>query len=61
MKDTFTGLLFITFGAFFNFYAREYALGDSSNIGPGFYPYYLSLGLIISGLIITAKSIPWKS
>lgn len=61
MKNTFTGLMFIAFGAFFNYFSHDYALGNSSNIGPGFYPYYLSLALIVIGLLIVVKNILWKS
>ena len=61
MKHALTGLLFIVFGTFFNYYAQDYVLGNSSNMGPGFYPYYLSVGLITAGLIIVVKSVLWKS
>lgn len=61
MKDIFTGLVFVAFGIFFNYFSREYNIGDSSNMGAGFYPYYLSLLLIGVGLIISIKGMLWKS
>ena len=62
MKNLLTGVLFFSLGIFFNFYAREYEMGSAQEMGPGFYPYVISLLLLTTGLILILKEFynKWK-
>ena len=54
--DLLTGLLFIAFGAFVLLYGLQYPFGTSARMGPGYYPRVISIGLMLIGAILAARS-----
>lgn len=60
-KDFFAGLLFATFGGFFTFFSRQYPIRSAANAGPGYFPFYLGVLLIILGTIIALSALSPKS
>jgi hypothetical protein len=54
--DLLAGLLFIALGAFAIVYGLQYPFGTSSRMGPGYYPRVISIGLIVIGGILVARS-----
>jgi len=57
-KDVASGLIFLAISAFFAIYSLQtLALGQPSRMGPGFFPFYLSLILAALGLIILLRSV----
>lgn len=55
-QDLYSGLIFIFFGGFFTFVARNYPMGSAVRMGPGYFPTILGSLLIILGAIICARS-----
>lgn len=51
-QDFWSGLLFIALGAGFAFKATSYPLGTAAQMGPGFLPFWLGLGLSGLGTLI---------
>lgn len=61
-RDFWAGLLFMGFGAFFCLYSiTYYELGSASRMGPGYFPMLLGGFLFLLGLLITLKSLLFKS
>jgi len=60
IKETLSGLLVLIVGIFFKLQAGSYDLGTAEFMGPGFFPNFISIWLIIIGSIMTIKSIKWK-
>ena len=54
-KDVVAGLLYAGFGAAFSLGALSYKLGDPARMGPGFFPFWIGVLLVIVG-VITALS-----
>jgi putative tricarboxylic transport membrane protein len=61
MKDIVAGLLFIVIGVFFKYHSQTYSLGSVSNMGPGYFPDLISTLLLVVGIVLTIKSLIWKS
>ncbi|MGE0627023.1 MAG: tripartite tricarboxylate transporter TctB family protein [Hyphomicrobiaceae bacterium] len=55
-QDFAAGLLFIGIGALGLYLARDLTYGSASNMGPGFFPTWLSATLLGLGVIVTARS-----
>jgi hypothetical protein len=60
-KDFFAGLLFAAFGAFFTFFAMQYPMRSAANPGPGYFPFYLGMLLIILGAIVVLSALSSKA
>ncbi len=56
-KDLLSGLLFLAAGLFFFVYSHEYQLGTARRMGPGYFPYFLSIGLMIIGGLVLARGL----
>ncbi len=55
-KDLWAGLLFIGFGLFFVILARNYRMGNATNMGPGYFPTMVG-GLVVGmGLVVVLQS-----
>lgn len=54
-KDILSGLLFIIFGIIFMFYSLRYDFGNFSNLGPGFFPFTVSVLLILLGVFLVFR------
>jgi hypothetical protein len=56
-KDFWTGLLYLAFGAFALWIARDYPIGSAGRMGPGYFPTALSALLIGLGTFIFVKGL----
>jgi hypothetical protein len=48
-KDLAAGVLYVLFGATFSLGALQYKLGDPSRMGPGWFPFWVGVLLVIVG------------
>jgi putative tricarboxylic transport membrane protein len=55
--DFFSGLFFIVLGVAFSWWATQYSLGTSANMGPGYFPLLLGGLLAVLGCFIAAQSV----
>jgi hypothetical protein len=56
-KDFWTGLLYVAFGAFALWIARDYPIGSAGRMGPGYFPTALSAILMGLGTYIFVKGL----
>jgi|EndMetStandDraft_5_1072996.scaffolds.fasta_scaffold612462_2 hypothetical protein len=54
--DLVTGLLFMALGLFAIIYGSRYALGTAARMGPGYYPFVISVALTLIGLALVIRS-----
>jgi hypothetical protein len=54
-KDAAAGLLYIAFGAAFSIGALTYRMGDPARMGPGWFPFWIGILLVVVG-VLTALS-----
>jgi putative tricarboxylic transport membrane protein len=59
-SDFYAGLLFLCFGLVAVVTARNYPMGTSRHMGPGYFPTVLGAGLVLLGLVITVRGL-WSS
>jgi hypothetical protein len=57
LQDLLAGLVFALFGVAGLYFGRDYAIGVTSRMGPGYLPWVLSIGLIVLGAIIAARGL----
>jgi hypothetical protein len=55
--DFWSGLMFFSFGAVAVYVAREYPMGAAMRMGPGYFPTYLGVLLMIMGVVIAVRGI----
>jgi hypothetical protein len=55
--DLLTGLLFVALGAFAIFYGWNYPLGRAARMGPGYYPFLISLCLVLLGSVLVVRAL----
>jgi hypothetical protein len=55
-ENFWSGLLFTAFGVIVVVISRGYPMGDSTHMGPGYFPRYVGIVLSILGVIITLTS-----
>ncbi len=51
------GIFFVLVGTFFGYHSLEYNIGSLTNISSGFFPFWLSMLLILLGIIIFLSGI----
>ncbi|MEC5213687.1 hypothetical protein RCH06_002240 [Polaromonas sp. CG_9.5] len=56
-KDFFSGLMFMGVGLAFAWGATTYNVGSGARMGPGYFPLYLGILMVILGAVITFKSL----
>ncbi len=54
--DLVTGLLFTALGAFAIIYGSRYPLGTAARMGPGYFPFVISVSLTLIGLVLVIRS-----
>lgn len=54
-QDVVAGLMFIVFGAFFLFFGRNYPVGSTLRMGPGYLPMVLGWLLVSIGAFVGGK------
>ena len=57
IKDFWTGIIYIAFGAAVIFIGREYGMGTGTKMGPAYFPTVLSMLLILIGIISLIRSL----
>lgn len=55
-RDFGAGLLYLVLGLAFALGARQYAQGQAAAPGPGFFPFYLGLGLAAVGALLVLRA-----
>lgn len=55
-QDFWSGVMFIAFGAMAIVVSRDYPMGSAMRMGPGYFPTYIGVALVILGLLISALS-----
>lgn len=60
-KDFVSGLMFIIIGIAFAWGAKSYEMGETSRMGPGYFPLLLGIILVILGIAITIQSMVIKT
>lgn len=53
-EDFWGGVMFIAFGALAIYIASDYPFGTAARMGPGYFPTWIGIGLIVLGLMIAA-------
>jgi hypothetical protein len=53
-EDFWGGVMFIAFGALAIFIAQDYPFGTAARMGPGYFPTWIGIILIVLGLMIAA-------
>lgn len=53
-EDFWGGVMFVAFGALAIFIAQDYPFGTAARMGPGYFPTWIGIGLIVLGLMIAA-------
>jgi hypothetical protein len=56
VKNIVAGIIFVFFGTAFLLMSLAFPVGNIANMGPGFFPAMISIGLIIIGVISLIKS-----
>lgn len=56
-KEIISAIVLLSFAAFIGYNAGRYPFGSLSRIGPGFFPFYLSMALAAVSLVILTKTI----
>lgn len=51
-EDFWGGVMFIAFGALAIYIASDYPFGTAARMGPGYFPTWIGIGLIVLGLMI---------
>jgi hypothetical protein len=59
-EDFWAGLMFIGFGILAIVIARDYPMGSTMRMGPGYFPTYIGVIMIILGSIITAMGFKFE-
>lgn len=56
-RDLWAGFLLVAVGGFFAYQSLQYEFGAATTLGPGFFPYWLSMILCVLGVIISLSSV----
>lgn len=59
-QDFASGVMFIIAGAAFAILARSYRMGTASSMGPGYFPFWLGVALVLLGAVVVAQSLSRK-
>lgn len=59
-EDFWGGVMFIAFGALAIFIAQDYPFGTAARMGPGYFPTWIGIGLIVLGAMIAATGFKEK-
>ena len=55
-EDFWAGVMFVGFGLLAVFISRDYPMGTAMRMGPGYFPTYLGVIMMIFGAIVSAMS-----
>jgi hypothetical protein len=57
LQDFLAGVMFILFGVAGLWLGRDYGMGSAARMGQGYFPFMLSAGLVLLGVIVAARGI----
>jgi len=70
-EDFWAGMMFIAFGALAIFIASDYPYGTAARMGPGYFPTWIGICMVLLGVMITVSGFrvqgqgigkwPWKA
>ena len=55
--DFWAGVMFVAFGAAAIYISRDYPMGSATRMGPGYFPHYLGILMMIVGAIVGIKGL----
>lgn len=56
-RDFLSGIIFLAFGAALSWQSLNYQMGSLFQMGPGYFPFLIGIGLAIVGALLTGKAI----
>lgn len=59
-EDFWAGVLFMSFGALAIYLALDYPFGTAARMGPGYFPTWLGIGMLLLGLAITISGLRFE-
>jgi multisubunit Na+/H+ antiporter MnhF subunit len=59
-QDFWAGVMFMAAGAFFSGFGATYSMGTAAKMGPGYFPFWLGLLLILLGALVSIKAVSRK-
>jgi len=59
-QDLGAGLVFILIGLAGLYFGSDLRFGTSARMGPGFFPYYVSWGIVAIGALVAGRSFAYK-
>jgi hypothetical protein len=60
-RDFGAGIMYMVIGLFFAIIATRYPMGTAAKMGPGYFPFYLGLLMILIGLFVLVRSMGAKA
>lgn len=55
--DFWSGVMFMAFGAAAVYFSRDYPMGSAVRMGPGYFPHYLGVLMLLMGLVVGIKGL----
>jgi hypothetical protein len=59
-QDIGAGLIFILIGLAGLYFGQDLRFGSAARMGPGFFPYYISLSIVLIGVVVAARGFTVK-
>ncbi|CAJ0811543.1 MULTISPECIES: tripartite tricarboxylate transporter TctB family protein [Ralstonia] len=59
-QDFASGVMFIVAGTAFAVLARGYRMGTTASMGPGYFPFWLGIVLVLLGVVVVVQSLSRK-
>jgi uncharacterized membrane protein len=60
-RDFGAGIMYMVIGLFFAIVATRYPMGTAAKMGPGYFPFYLGLLMVLLGLLVLVRSMGAKA
>lgn len=60
-EDFWAGLMFVCFGGLAIYLSQDYPMGTASRMGPGYFPTYLGVIMLVLGLIVALLALRTSS
>jgi uncharacterized membrane protein len=60
-RDFGAGIMYMVIGLFFAIVATRYNMGTAAKMGPGYFPFYLGLLMVLLGLLVLVRSMGAKA
>jgi Tripartite tricarboxylate transporter TctB family len=55
-RDFGAGIMYMVIGLFFTIVATQYPMGTAAKMGPGYFPFYLGILMVLLGLLVAVKA-----